>query len=700
MFWLRALLFSAPLALVFGAVLLFRQVSRLELSNEVDAMTCVIREPIGALNPLFPLSGTTREVKGLVFEPLLLRDDDLNLRPNIISDWQLRTIVTVHCDSEEAAGDSEAKILSGEYLEEEIELLAVEREGSVLTVVVAGHDSRLQQRLIGRFEPENLGNFQLVQLSLKDSIQESFEMFLKGSVEKSQIQMLDYEGDRIANLFVEGEIDLLLRELQLYYESNSVLEPLIEEVGVRSHTSFREAFVDLREDVRWHDGALLTADDIIFSYEALTGPGSPMPMADSFWFVERIEKINDHRIRMICQDSPSIMMECWEKLPVLPAHLLSKVMDAKEWISFFEMPVGNGPYKIKKRRRDGGIELEAFEGFFRSVPSQKDIVYREVDSLESKLLALKSELIDTIEPDQRFRDWTDRNPGVMRQMRCLPRFQNFVAWNMERSPFDQKKVRTAMAMGIDLNSVLEDTATEFQVVSKSLFFPGMPYSGEPMPLPLFDPRSAERMLGEAGFHYDERKGIRVDSEGDPFAFTLIVNQANRGQVRLADELAYQWSALGVTVSVDEVPWSQVIAGSLANRDFDAVLLSWEVPLERDRYASWHSDGINSGGGNLWGLRNQVVDQLVEKLRYAEKVDEVSVIVSNLENEIADLQPCFFVCDTGRIIWHREGALEIARPRENGETVRAPLGVGKAGLERVRPWWVRVNNEGGASAVEP
>ena len=70
MFWLRALIFAAPLTVTFCAVMLFRQVSRLELPEEGQEMNCVIREPVGLLNPLLPLSGTTREVTDLVFEPL------------------------------------------------------------------------------------------------------------------------------------------------------------------------------------------------------------------------------------------------------------------------------------------------------------------------------------------------------------------------------------------------------------------------------------------------------------------------------------------------------------------------------------------------------------------------------------------------------------------------------------------------------
>lgn len=689
MFWLRALLFTAPLAVTFCAVVLFRQVSQLELPEEVQEMICVIREPVGLLNPLLPLNGTTREVTDLVFEPLLLRDDELNLIPNIVSGTRARTHVTIRCESEEAAGDSEAKLLSGEYVADGLKLLRIERDGSVITAILEGYDPKIPDQLVDGFDPENLGNFLLIKLSVSNSVRESFETFLQSSVEKSQIKMMEYESDQVVNLFAKGDIDLLLRELELYYESNRTLDPRIEEVGIRSHTSFREATVDFRRGVTWHDGQRLTADDVLFTYRLLTGPGSPLPMAGAFWFAEEIERVDDYQVRMILRDSPTILMESLEKLPVLPEHVLGGAETSEEWMAFFKNPVGNGPYRIVSRRDDGGIVLAANEQFFRGAPKQKAIVYRQVESFESKLLALRSGQIDTIDPDSRFREWTKRNPGMVKQLKCRPRFQHFVAWNMDRAPFDSKEVRLALARAVDLEAILTNSATEFQVLTKSLFFPGMNYSEEPMALPLFDPRSAENLLEKNGYLFDESKGNRVGPNGKPFLFELLVNETNETQVELANALAEHWSAVGVTVEVREMPWLEMLAEHLATREFSAMMLSWEIPLERDRYESWHSQQVELGGGNMWGLRNHVVDELLLDLRYAENEEEVRQAATELEAEIAALQPCLFVCDTGRIIWHREDAIEVAKPDKIGEYTAASMTVGRAGLERDRPWWVRI-----------
>ncbi|MEM1442381.1 MAG: ABC transporter substrate-binding protein, partial [Verrucomicrobiota bacterium] len=462
MLWLRTFLYAAPLAIAFAAVLLFRAVSDLQLPGAGEALTTSVREPIGPLSPFGPIDGPTREVRDLIFDPLLIRDDDLNLRPHIIEDWKEQTVLVVRCASEEAAGEAEAMILSGELLSEGMTVLALDRIESVLSIALEGFEATLEEELLSNFDQELLGDYLLVRLRLKHSIRDSLETFLQSSVEKGQIKMLDYEGDEVANLFIQGDTDLFLRELELYYESNLSLSPEIEVVGEQSYTSSRELTLKMRSDVVWHDGRPVTAGDLLFSYEELTREGSSFPLKGSFWFLESLEMVDEFSLRGVCQETPAVMIESFEALPLLPAHLLADPSDEERWIRFAEKPIGCGPYRLSQRRSEGGIVLESFPAYFGSKPEQQWNVFRRFDSLESKLLALRSGRVDCLIPDERFTDWSRRNPGKVRQIRCLPRFQYLVAWNLDAAPLDQAEVRLALAKAIDLDSILQDTSTSFQ----------------------------------------------------------------------------------------------------------------------------------------------------------------------------------------------------------------------------------------------
>ncbi|MDA7926839.1 ABC transporter substrate-binding protein [Verrucomicrobiales bacterium] len=700
MFLLRAILYAFPIAVVGIGIWLFNRVSDLSLSDDRYAMVCAIRSPVGYLDPAMPQKGITREITNLIFEPTLIRDDELIIRPNLIEDWSFQTVVVVRCASEEAAGEAEAMIRSGEFLGGGLVARGVDRSETVLTVAIEGFENGLTEKLIANIDPPLRGDYLLVKLSLRDSVAVSFETFLKASVEKTQIKMLEYDGDSMVNLFLKGDTDLFLRELELYYESNRSLDPEIEVVGAQCYTSFHEMEIKLRTDVRWHDGMRFGVDDVLYSYNRFTTPGSSLPLENSFWFVEDLIRVDDFTLKVQCNDEPVTMLESWEKLPIIPAHLFSKMKKPEEALQFYARPVGNGPYRFVERRRDGGVELEVNENYFRKPPLEKQLVYETAGSLESVLLAIRSNQLHVIVPDERFVKWTERNPGMVKSVPCLPRFQHFVAWNLDSEPFVEIEVRNALAKGVDLKRVRRDSINQFQQPSESLFYPAAPYCDEKMLLPLYDSAAAGRMLDEAGFTLKEGEAIRRDAEGNLFSFKLTVNEGNADHLHFAGELAAQWAALGVKVEIDPVSREVIMSERLATREFDALILNWELPLERDRYTTWHSSGIG-GGSNLFGLRNQLVDETVTKLRYEEDIIHVKRLAARLQKEIADLQPCLFIGDSGRLITVREDSLEVIREGVGGEPIVQRLGVGKAGLERSRPWWVRKHNaEEEPLSIEP
>lgn len=685
MFWLRWIFFSSPLWLVFGGVWLFRTVAEFRLIRESDALVHAIDRPVGRISPLSPADGIEGEIAGLVFEPLLRRDGNLNLRPNLIERWTSRTTVVIRCESEEAAGEAEARVRAGEAPVKGARPVAVDRAGSVLTAVYEGMGDGLETPLLESLPPGLLGDYRLLRVRAAHSVDDLVAAWLEGSVEKSQVRMMEFVGDREANLFVRGNVERVLGELRLYLESNPATSPELEELGRRCHTTAREMLLELRADAVWHDGRPFTAADLVFSYETLTRPDSPLPLAASFSFVQSLEALSPHRLRVVCREAPATMLESWETLPLLPAHLLGPAADAASRAAYLAQPVGLGPYRIEHRRADGGMELVAHDGYHLGIPREARLRYRRFASLESILLALRTGTLDVIEPDERFSEWSRRHPGTVETLRDRPRFQHLVVWNLDRPPFDRTPVRNALARAADPSAILRDTATEFQTPVASLFFPGLPYVADPILLPLHDPRGAESLLEKEGYARDAESGWRRDAAGKPLRFTLLVNAASPEHRRLASALAEQWAAVGVEAVVEAVPWEGLVLQRLPEREFDAVLLSWKLPLGRDRREVWHSDAAGPGGANLSGLRDADVDALLDRLREASDPVVLTETTAALQRAVAALQPCLFVCDSGRIVTLRTGALEMHLPGAEGTE---PIALEKEGLEATRPWWIR------------
>jgi peptide/nickel transport system substrate-binding protein len=688
MFWLRWIFFSSPLWLGFGGAWLFRTVSDFQLTRESDAFVHAINAPIGYLGPLAPADGIEGEIAGLLFEPLLRRDEQLNLRPNLLERWTSRSVVTIRCESEEAAGEAEARILAGEAPRRGPRPIALERTGAILNAAFEGMEKDFAAPLLEALPEELLADEVLVRVTADHSVEKLVNVWLEGSIEKGRVRMLEFNGDRETSLFVRGETDRVLEDLRLYLDSNPATHPVLEEVGKRCHTIAGEILLDLRPGVTWHDGTPFTAADVVFSHRTLTAPDSPLPLADAFRFVESLEAVSPLRLRLRCREVPGAMLESWERLPLLPAHLLADATGpdaAAAYQTYLEQPVGLGPYRLERRRNDGGVELVAHTGYHLGVPQEPRLRYRRFHSLESILLALRSGTLDAIEPDERFTDWSERNPGTVETIRDVARFQHLVMWNLERAPFDRPEVRAALARAANPRELLRDHPTGFETPVTSLFFPGSPHVAEPLLLPLHDPRGAGKLLGEAGYTTDAESDLRKDAAGKPLAFTLAVNAANPGHLRLASGLAEQWAAVGVEARIEALPWSELISNRLPRREFDAVLLSWELPPGRDRRELWHSSEAGPGGGNLSGLRNAEVDAILDRLHEESDPVKITENTAALHQAIARLQPALFLCDSGRIVTWKKGALAMRPP---GSAAAIPITIGKGGLRDSRPWWVK------------
>lgn len=677
MFWLRWLFFSSPFWLGLGGIWLFRAVADFQLERESDALVHAIDGPVGYLSPLAPADGVTGEIADLVFEPLLRRDAGLQLKPNLLERWTSRTVVTIRCESEEAAGEAEARIRAGEIPKTGPRPVALERVGSVLVAAYEGAGESPEKALLDDLPPELLGDYELIRIEADHSVDELVEAWLKGSLERSQVRMIDYRGERLAHLFVKGAVERVADDLRRYLASNPSVEADLELAGHRCHTVSRELVLEFRTGVKWHDGHEFTAEDVAFSFRFLTGPDSPLPLAQRFDFVDSVEALDSRRLRVACREIPATMPESWESLPVLPAHLLARAPDPlKALDTLSDSPVGLGPYRFERRRDDGGAVLAAWSGYHRGCPREPKIRYRRFPSLESVLFSLRRGELQAIEPDQRFLEWSRRNPGTVETVRDRARFQHLVMWNLDREPLNDLKVREALARAVDPAAVLRDGATTFETPATSLYSPGVPFVAEPMLLPLHDPRGAARLLEESG------KAIRL---------SLLVNAGHAEHRRLAEALAEQWRSVGAEVAVEPVEWADLVSRRLPERDFDAVLVSWELPMGRDLGQIWHSSEAGPGGGNLSGLKDEEVDRLLERLRHEADPAEVHGAVAALQRALMKQHPCLFVCDTGRILTLRQGGLEMHRPDDAGDGVE-PLAVGKDGIRGSRPWWVRRNPE--------
>ena len=438
---------------------------------------------------------------------------------------------------------------------------------------------------------------------------------------------------------------------------------LARRLAVAEDRSWIEFTLD--ERARFHDGAPVTADDVIFSYEWLREKGRPNHRT-FYANVARAERLSERRVRFVFEpdagrEIPLIM----GFMPVLPkAHY----EDGRLERSGLDLPVGSGPYKIGRHDQGRFVTYVRDPDYWgRDLPVNRGrhnfdrIRYEYFRDRTAAFEAFKTGLVDVwLETDpvrwERSYDFPAIRKGEVRRAeishgRAIGMYG--FAFNTRRPIFADRRVRRALALAFDFESLdrvffggaYERTASFFENSelagqgsagpAERQLLAAFPGAVDPAILesgyrpPASDGRGLGRdtmleataLLKEAGWAIRDLKLVDIGS-GAPFAFEILVNSG--AQQRLA--LAYgDWlQRLGIDVAVRRVEDAQY-QQRLLDYDFDMILRQWGASLSpgNEQNFYWSSEAAEQPGTrNYPGIQEEAVDELIDAIVDAETREDL------------------------------------------------------------------------------
>jgi peptide/nickel transport system substrate-binding protein len=332
--------------------------------------------------------------------------------------------------------------------------------------------------------------------------------------------------------------------------------------------------VTLRAGVTFHNGDVMTADDVVFTFspERLWGPQSAIPEGRSYFgHLERVEKLSDSKVRFVTK-APDLVFE--SRL----ATYCSFIVNARSWLQHKEaaeranaalaedrrrpwlefavrqmkwQPVGTGPYKFRNWRNNEFIALDANDAYFGGRPAARSITFREVPEPATRIAGLVSgefQMITDVPPDQM--SLLKRYPDIVTTQAALEN-SHVLVFNQSDPLLADKRIRQALSFAIDreaLNKALWDGQA---FVPNGHQLPAFgPMHLKDRPGYRFDQARARALLKEAGYN-----GARI-------GYRIISNYYQRGN-EVAQILLEQWKAVGLNVELEFVEnFTQVRARGL------------------------------------------------------------------------------------------------------------------------------------------
>jgi peptide/nickel transport system substrate-binding protein len=415
----------------------------------------------------------------------------------------------------------------------------------------------------------------------------------------------------------------------------------------------------LRKDVRFHDGVPLTAADVKFSCDTIKSEYVDDPGQRTYFNdVESCEVLDKYTARITYAKQYFLAkytvgtFEIWPKHIYDPDNLSQK--DPKAFGKQFNespynrKPIGAGPYKFE--RWDSGLQViltrndDYWDKQHRGHLDR--IVFRFISDPVAALQALKNGEVDVIpsrlNAEQYENEMSDAN--FLRRFAKIEYYVGgfyWIGWNMRKPPFNDVRVRQAMAYGaIDLNDFLQKAMHGHGiVVTGAQFYFGPAYDHSLRPFP-FDPEKAKQLLLQAGWYDRDGDGIR-DKDGMPFRFEFLLPSGNEIYERRAALMKENLRHLGIDMSIRELEWATYIQ-TVVDRKFDACTMGWGANIEDDLYQIWHTSQAAGRGDNFVGFGNAETDRLIEEARVTIDDAQRHQIFSQLQRMMYDMQPYLFL----------------------------------------------------------
>jgi peptide/nickel transport system substrate-binding protein len=401
----------------------------------------------------------------------------------------------------------------------------------------------------------------------------------------------------------------------------------------------------LRRDVKWHDGAPFTAEDVRFTYETMIHPKTPTAYKEDFLQVKELAVLDPYTVRITYDTPYAQALESWDAY-MLPRHLLApyvaegKLREAPQ----NREPVGTGPYRFVEWRPGERVVLVSSPDYFDGRPYLSRIVYRIIPSQATIFLELKAKGVDfsnlTAIQYARQTDYPAFNKAY-RKYSYPSNVYTYFGFNLEDPRFADRRVRQAFAHAIDKRELIDGVRLGLAREATGPYKPGTWAHNPDVARYPYDPARARALLAKAGWEDRDGDGL-LDKDGQPFAFTILTNQGNEERKKVAEIIQQRLRAIGVAVEIRTLEWASFIKEFVKKRRFEAIILGWGIGQDPDQYNIWHSSKTGPEDLNHIAYRNHEVDRMLEAGRASCQREERLKPYLRLQEILAEDQPIIFL----------------------------------------------------------
>ena len=359
----------------------------------------------------------------------------------------------------------------------------------------------------------------------------------------------------------------------------------------------------LQDGVTFHDGTTMDAEDVKFSLDRARAEDSQNAQKALFASIDTVEVVDPLTVAITLKEPNGLFLfnMAWGDAVIVAPESIDDIKTN---------PVGTGAFKFVNWTQGDSLQLERNPDYWGEAPVLEQATFRFIADPTAAFAAVMAEDVDV------FAGFPA--PENLPQFEADPRFQVLVgstegetilAINNKQPPFDNVKVRQAVAHAIDRQAIIDGAMFGYGTPIGTHVAPHNPAYTDLTGQSGFDPEKSKALLSEAGF-------------ADGFETTLHLpppSYARRGGEIIAAQLA----EVGITAEIINVEWAQWLESVFNGKNFGLTIVSHTEPMDIGIYArpDYYFQYDNPDFQALMDELNKTTDpdQRTEMLQTAQKM---------------------------------------------------------------------------------
>jgi peptide/nickel transport system substrate-binding protein len=357
----------------------------------------------------------------------------------------------------------------------------------------------------------------------------------------------------------------------------------------------------LREDVEFHDGELFNAEAVKANLERVTDEDFASPRADLFNMINDIEIIDDYQIKFTTEYpfSPLLANFAHYSGGMISPKAIEE--DSSGEVLLNENPAGTGPFIFSSWEPGDEIVLERNDTYWNEPANVDAVTFKVIPEGQTRISMVETGNAHIAEPINTNDIIQVDESENMHLYRSEGLGVDYIGFNTQKEPFDDKLVRQAISHALDTETIIDHVYNGVGVYADGPIGPAVIGHDPDMAGLEYDVEKAKELLTEAGYP-------------DGFETTIWTND-DQARMDAVEVVQYQLNEIGIDASIEVIEWGAYLEGT-STGEHDMFILGWSNMTgdgDYNQYFLFHSDSVGTPGNRSFYV-NEEVDALIDEAR--------------------------------------------------------------------------------------